>query len=119
MTDPHRGHDLITASRVTGTPAFNTAGDRIGHVHDLSIDKVSGQVIYALLSFGGFLGFGEKFQPLPWSALTYHPEKGGYVVAIARAELEKAPSFTNAELEDFGAGHQEMVDRYYGPFPMV
>ena len=112
-------YELITASRVTGTPTFNTNGEKIGHVHDLSIDKVSGQVIYALLSFGGFLGFGERFQPLPWSVLTYHPEKGGYVVPMAKEDLEKAPSFTAAELENFGAGHQEAVDRYYGPFPMV
>ena len=119
MTAPKGAHDLITASRVTGTPTFNAAGEKIGHIQDLSIDKVSGQVIYALLSFGGFLGFGEKFQPLPWAALTYHPEKGGYVVSIAKTDLETAPSFTAGELENFGAGHQEQVDRYYGPFPMV
>ena len=119
MNAPHAGRDLITASRVSGTPAFNTAGEKVGHVQDLSIDKVSGRVVYALLSFGGFLGFGEKFQPLPWSALTYQPERGGYVVAIAKADLEKAPSFTAEELQNFGAGHQEQVDRYYYPLPMV
>ena len=118
MTSSTSPHELITASRVTGTPTFNSAGEKIGHVHDLSIDKVSGQVTYALLSFGGFLGFGERFQPLPWSVLTYDPEKGGYVVPIAKEALEKAPAFTADELENFGAGHQKLVDQYYGPFPM-
>lgn len=112
-------HELITASRVNGTPTFNTSGEKIGHVHDLSIDKVSGQVRYALLSFGGFLGLGEKFQPLPWSLLTYEPQKRGYVVSIAKEDLERAPSFTAAELEDFGGGHREMVDKYYPPYPLV
>jgi sporulation protein YlmC with PRC-barrel domain len=112
-------HDLITASRVTGTPAFNTAGERIGHVDDLSIDKVTGQVTYALLSFGGFLGFGEKFQPLPWSLLTYDRAKGGYVVPVARADLEAAPAFTADELEHFGGRHQEVIDRYYGAMPPI
>jgi len=55
---------------------FNTAGERIGHVEDLSIHKVSGQVVYALMSFGGFLGIGEQIHPLPWSVLDYNVDKG-------------------------------------------
>ena len=68
-------HDLITASRVDGTPIFNREGDRIGHVKDLSINKQTGQVIYALISFGGFLGIGEELHPIPWSMLDYETDK--------------------------------------------
>ena len=97
-------HALITATRVRGTPVFNRAGDRIGHVEDLSIDKVSGQVRYALVAFGGFLGIGDRYHPLPWSVLEYHVERNGYVVPLSRSELEAAPHYARDELEDFGAG---------------
>lgn len=104
------GHNLITSDRVNGTPVFNLGGDRIGHIDTLSIDKTSGQVIYALLSFGGFLGIGERFHPLPWKVLDYDPVRGGYVVPLEKPQLEAAPTFTKAELEAFGAGDQSYRD---------
>lgn len=112
-------HSLITAGRVTGTPVFNRDGDRVGHIEDLSVDKVSGQVRYALMSFGGFLGIGERIHPLPWQVLNYEPQKGGYVVPLNKAELEKAPSYTPGELEAFGAGdhsYRDLLFAYYGPY---
>ena len=71
---------LIAASKVNGTSVYNTAGDNLGSIYDVMIDKVSGQVSYAVLSFGGFLGIGEDYYPLPWSMLTYDTGQGGYVV---------------------------------------
>jgi len=123
MTSDLSNHDLITSDRVNGTPVFNLAGERIGHVDNLSIDKVSGQVRYALLSFGGFLGIGERFHPLPWKVLDYDTAKGGYVVPVDKPQLEAAPTYTKSELETFGAGDQSyrqgLVDYYarYGAAP--
>lgn len=97
-------HHLITASRVNGAPVFDPDGDRIGHIEDLSIDKVSGQVLYALLSFGGFLGIMERFHPLPWSVLTYQVDRGGYVISLDKDRIKSATSYTRDELESFGAG---------------
>lgn len=116
MHDDDSPHPLITASRVNGTPAFNTDGERIGHIDDLSINKVSGQVTYALLSFGGFLGIGERFHPLPWSMLDYDTARDGYVVPLSKADLEKAPTYTHDELEAFGAGERRKVFDYYAPY---
>jgi hypothetical protein len=109
-------HDLILANRVTDTPVFNRAGDRIGHIDNLSIDKVSGQVLYALLSFGGFLGIGDKLHPLPWNRLEYDLEKGGYVVPLSREQLEAAPALDREDLEDLGAGAtwRGSIADYYG-----
>src|SRR5688572_30827787 len=90
-------HALITSDRVQATPVFNRAGERIGHIDQLSIDKVSGQVKYVLMSFGGFLGLGEKFHPLPWNALKYDTELDGYVVPMDKAALKSAPSYTRDE----------------------
>lgn len=116
-------HSLILASRVTGTPVFSKAGERIGHVDDLSINRVSGQVIYAIMSFGGFLGIGEKFHPLPWSILDYDPEQGGYVVPLDKAALEAAPIYDRYELAELGGpSHQsygEQIFGYYGPYGSV
>ena len=62
-------HPLVLSSRVVGTPVYDRGGTRLGHVDDLSIEKESGRVIYAIMSFGGFLGIGEKFHPVPWALL--------------------------------------------------
>jgi len=117
-------HHLIMSSRVTGTAVFNPAGERIGHVDDLSIHKVSGQVIYAVMSFGGFLGVGERFHPVPWSMLEYDLDKNGYVVPLDKAALEAAPSLDRAQLESLGAGdawRTRLFDYYgtYGALPYI
>lgn len=110
-------HILITASRVDGTPVFNDKGERIGHVYDLSIDKQTGQVRYALMSFGGFLGLGARIHPMPWSVLNYDTALEGYVVPMSREALQKAPSYPADSLEGFGAGdkvYREALFSYYG-----
>jgi len=113
-------HKLILSSRVNGTPVFNESGERIGHVDDLSIERVSGNVVYAIMSFGRFLGIGEKFHPLPWSLLDYDPERGGYVVQLDKAALEGAPHYDRQELRELGgesqAGYGEQIFGYYGAY---
>ena len=110
-------HDLILSSRVNGTPVYNRDGTRIGHVDDLSIEKVSGRTAYAIMSFGGFLGIGEKFHPLPWSLLEYDVERGGYTVSLDRTALEHAPSYDAAELRALGGAKiDETIYGYYGPY---
>ncbi|MEO6341082.1 MAG: PRC-barrel domain-containing protein, partial [Caulobacteraceae bacterium] len=84
-------HSLIPAQRVNGSDVFNQANERIGRIEDVAIDKRTGKVAYAILSFGGFLGMGDKHQPLPWSVLKYDSEKGGYVVPITQEFLALAP----------------------------
>ena len=111
-------HTQIFASRVLKAPVLNPAGDRLGHVEDLSINKQSGEAVYAILSFGGFLGIGERWHPVPWSVLDYDPGKNGYVIPLTKEELEKAPSLTREELEDLGAGEawRTRLFEYYGPY---
>lgn len=113
-------HTLILANRVEHTPVFNEAGERIGHIADLSIDKVSGQVIYAIMSFGGFLGMGAKFHPLPWALLKYDRGRNGYVVHLDGQALKNAPHYEPSQLSEFGGPDfddvREAVYRYYGQF---
>ena len=86
-------HDHILASMVKGTDVYNGEGEHLGHIDDIVLSKVSGHAEYAIMSFGGFLGIGEKFHPLPWQSLTYDPGLGGYVVNVTREQLEAAPSY--------------------------
>jgi sporulation protein YlmC with PRC-barrel domain len=92
------GHtSAILASKVKGTNIYNLAGDKIGHVEDIVLDKQSDSIMFAALGFGGVLGMGEKFFPVPWSMLDYSPDKGGYVVPLSKDVLERAPTY---RLED-------------------
>src|SRR5580700_11826694 len=84
---------LISTDKVVGTAVYNRQGEHLGSVYNLMIDKYSGQVAYAVMSFGGFLGIGESYHPMPWRTLTYDTRKGGYVVDIDRQRLEGAPSY--------------------------
>lgn len=83
---------LIASSKVEGTPVYDADGEQLGTVHNFMVDKVSGQVAYAVLSFGGFLGLGETYHPLPWNAMTYSVQFGGYVVDVDPRGLQGAPT---------------------------
>ncbi len=106
---------LIAASKVKGTAVYNNAGDSLGSIYDVMIDKRSGNVTYAVMSFGGFLGMGEKYHPLPWHKLTYSEQHGGYVVDLDRTTLERAPAYGAADTPDWSSpAYRGGIDDYYG-----
>ena len=88
------GHRLISSNRIEGTPVFDRYAKRIGTIHSVMIEKESGQVAYAVLTFGGFLGLGSRAYPLPWSMLTYDREQHGYCTELRREDVESAPYMT-------------------------
>ncbi len=93
------GHtSAILASRVKGTAVYNGKGERIGTVEDIVLDKQTNQILFAALGFGGFLGIGEKYHPVPWSMLDYDKEKGGYVVPMNKDVLQNAPAYDLKDL---------------------
>ena len=105
---------LIAASKVNGTSVYNRTGDKLGSVYDVMINKMSGTAEYAVMSFGGFLGIGDSYHPLPWRVLTYDEARGGYVVDLDRRLLEGAPSYTAAQGGDWqDAAWGARVDDYY------
>ena len=108
------GGSLIAAEKVNGTNVYNAAGDKLGSVEDIMLDKVSGKAIYAVMSFGGFLGIGEKQHPLPWSALNYDERKGGYVVNLDKKMLENAPTLDPDENFTWTPDYGRSIDKYYG-----
>ncbi len=114
---------LIGSDKVEGTQVYNTQGEHLGHIEKVMIDKHSGKVAYAVMSFGGFLGIGEAHYPLPWEALDYEVERDGYVVDIDRRKLEGAPSFARgADPAWDDPTYNREIYGYYGlayPFPLV
>jgi hypothetical protein len=105
---------LIAAEKVNGTNVYNLAGDKLGSVDDIMIDKISGRAIYAVMSFGGFLGMGEKFHPLPWATLKYDAQMGGYVVNLDKKVLEDAPYYDSGSEFAWTSDYGRKVDSYYG-----
>jgi len=110
-------HNLISADKVVGTAVYNRRGENLGSVHGLMLNKLNGRIAYAIMSFGGFLGIGESYHPLPWRVLTYDTRLGGYVVDLDRSQLEKAPSYTAASQPDWDT-YRGAVDAYYVIPPM-
>ena len=93
------GHTTaILASKVKGTAVYNRAGDKIGTVEDIVLDKQSNQIMFAALGFGGFVGIGEKYYPVPWSMLNYDENVGGYVVPLDKERIEGAPAYDLKDL---------------------
>ena len=104
---------LISSDRVEGTPVFGRDGDKLGKVHSLMIDKQAGQVAFVIISTGGFLGLGQAYHPLPWSAFHYSPEQEGYVVQIDKRMLEGGPSFRPDTAPTFDESYGKRVTDYY------
>jgi sporulation protein YlmC with PRC-barrel domain len=114
MPTPSGHTTAIRASKVQGTTVYSTSGEKIGHVEDVILDKQSDRILFAALGFGGVLGMGEKYAPVPWSVLDYDEEKGGYVVPLSEDQIKQAPAYELSELvRGDGAGASSIRQRTY------
>jgi hypothetical protein len=87
------GRPLIESDRVEGTNVYDPAGNKIGDIKRLMIEKMSGKIPYAVMSFGGFLGMGQEQYTIPWDKLEYDTSLGGYRTDITEEQLQGAPTF--------------------------
>ncbi len=115
MNDMSSAASLVSSGDVNGTVVFGTKGDEIGHIDHLMIDKKSGNVAYAVMGFGGFLGMGEDHHPIPWNALRYDPSREGYVTDIDADTLKGAPERPEGWQSD-RAWEQRTFDHYGAPY---
>src|SRR3954463_15483975 len=95
------GKPLIESDRVEGTTVYDASGNNIGSIKRLMIEKVSGKVAYAVMSFGGFLGMGADEHTIPWNKLNYDTSLGGYRTDISEDQLRGAPAFARDSDEDW------------------
>jgi hypothetical protein len=106
---------LIGSNKVEGTAVYGVDDQKIGSVQRLMIDKISGKVSYAVISFGGFLGIGEDYYPLPWPNLKYDTRLGGYRVGVTADRLTGAPKYGKHETWDWtDAARSQRVNDYWG-----
>jgi sporulation protein YlmC with PRC-barrel domain len=106
--------DVISSDKVEGTSVYNNTGDKLGSIDDLMIDKRTGQVRYAVMKFGGFLGIDTDRYPIPWNILKYDTEKDGYVVPLDKSKLEKAPKYQYQDVPAYDTTYGKRVNGYYG-----
>jgi hypothetical protein len=89
--------DLVASNKAEGTAVYNCQGEKLGEVYNFMVGKRSGEVAYAIMSFGGFLRIGQKYHPLPWNALTYDTDKKGYVIDADKERRMRAPNYSAGE----------------------
>ena len=100
------GHTAaIRAKKVLGTNVVDRSGNKIGEVEDVILDKQTNSILFAVISFGGFLGMGEKYHPIPWAGLDYDEGAGAYVVGYTKEQLQAAPTGSIDELTRDDAMH--------------
>lgn len=94
-------HNIVKASEITGVKVQNGAGENIGDINEVVLDKISGQVNYLVLDFGGFLGFGNKFFAVPWNAFSYNNEDDCFILNVDKDRLKNAPGFDKEHWPNF------------------
>lgn len=87
------GPEVMSASTLDGDKVVNSTGENLGKIEDIMLDVTSGRIAYAVLSFGGFLGMGDKLFAIPWSALTLDTDEKRFVLDVPKERLENAPGF--------------------------
>jgi sporulation protein YlmC with PRC-barrel domain len=98
---------VLSASTLEGDKVVNAAGQDIGKIDEIMIDTPTGRVAYAVLSFGGFLGMGDKLFAIPWSRLSLDEDNKVFLLDIDKETLERAPGFDKSNWPD-------MADRAWG-----
>lgn len=105
---------FVASNLVTNPVIYDRDGHKLGTIHSFIVDKRTGQVAYAILSFGGFLGLGQTYHPLPWGSLAYDLGRDGYLVNVDKAMLEGSPSYRPDDAPQFDEAYGQRVSTYYG-----
>jgi hypothetical protein len=108
----HPDHRCISSEDIHGTTVYGADGSNIGEIDHLIIDKLSGRVAYAVMSFGGFMGLGHSHYPIPWGALTYDKSLGGFRTNVTEQQLKDAPEFSDDSWQD--RDWEVRTHRHYG-----
>lgn len=101
MSDQHSSQRVVSAGTITGEQVRNPSGEDLGKIEEIVLDADSGQIAYAVLSFGGFLGMGDKLFAIPWQSLSFNDEADDFVLNVDREVLKDAPGFDKDNWPDF------------------
>jgi hypothetical protein len=106
---------LISSDKVEGTAVVDRDGVTLGHIKNFMVDKYTGRVAYAIMSFGGTMGLGASLFPLPWPLLDYDVDKDGYALDITKEQMAKAPRFEPSAHPEFTPEYRRTVISFYRP----
>jgi hypothetical protein len=106
---------LISSKKVEGTPVVGKNGESLGNIQSFMVDKYTGRVAYAVMSFGGTMGVGASLFPLPWPILDYDVEKDGYALDITKEQLANAPRFEQNKEPEFDPEYRRTLIAFYRP----
>ena len=115
--DVKETHDLIASDKVEGTKVYDPNGEHIGSIERVLLEKRGGRVAYAVLSFGGFLGIGDDYYPLPWEKLKYDEELDGYRIDLTKDQITGAPRYNDLEDDSWYQDKGRTIYDYYGVPP--
>jgi len=105
---------LLSASSITGDTVVNATGDDLGSIKDLMVDTENGKIAYAVLSFGGLLGFGDKLFAIPFEKFAVDFAQKRMVLNVDQERLENGPGFDKNDWPDFAdPAFRSSVDIYY------
>ncbi|MCA0403236.1 MAG: PRC-barrel domain-containing protein [Proteobacteria bacterium] len=106
--------EIVRAEDVIGVEVANQQGENLGEIKELMLDKINGQVAYVVLSFGGFLGMGNKLFALPWHMFSYNQPQGKFIINVAKDKLEKSPGFDKDHWPEMSSPYwTQTVNQYY------
>lgn len=106
---------LISSTKVEGTPVVDKNGAKIGTIQSFMVDKYTGRVAYAIMSFGGVMGLGSSLFPLPWPMLEYDVKNDGYGLDITKEQMADAPSFEPNKEPEFSPEYRRTLITFYRP----
>jgi hypothetical protein len=113
VEDTLRGVQPLISARVDNTPVYDSAGRKLGVIYSFHIDRLSGRVEYAVLSFGGLLGLGQSYHPVPFKLLHVNQEKGGYTIRADKEMLKGSPSYRPDSAPQWNADYAARISDYY------
>lgn len=108
------------ASKIMGTAVKNPNGDKLGEIKDLVLNPDNGQVVYAVVTFGGVMGMGNKLFAIPWQALHWSVDRGNYALNMDKTTLKTAPGFDKKHWPDSSDSwdlQREGLNQFYGVAP--
>lgn len=108
---------LIASDKVEGTSVYGADGKRIGTIERVLLEKRGGKVAYAVLSFGGFLGIGDDYYPLPWEKLHYDEQLDGYRIDLTKDQITGVPRYSNLDDDTLYRDNDRTIYDYYGVPP--
>ena len=112
------GPEIMAADTLEGNEVKNSAGENLGEIEHIMLDVPSGRIAYAVMSFGGILGIGEKLFAIPWSALTLDTEEKCFRLDVGKERLQEAPGFDKDHWPSMAdETWARNLHRYYGSNP--